>query len=155
MAYVAENRKFNTNFGKLKNNNSMNQIQRNNVALFNFSISEVSLVDGDLTVVCDTIAGDSETITVSLAEDKVELSTLLFNYSVGGSLEMFLALVWRLYLASVEDGSADADATGSDDTGSDGGDNAGDNDGTENTENTENTGSETTPETTPDNNGGD
>lgn len=110
MAYVPENQRYNTDYGKLKNNNTANQIQRNNVPLFNFSISEVTVEDGDLTVVCDTITGDTETITVTLGEDKAELSTLLYNYSTGGTLPMFLSVVWRLYLSTLDEEGVQVDA---------------------------------------------
>ena len=103
MAYVAENKKFNTNYGKIKNNNSRNTIERNNVALFNFSISEVTLEDGGLTVVCDTITGDTIEYSLDLDGDKCEFTEEMYNYTVGGSIEIFLALVWKLYLSTLDD----------------------------------------------------
>lgn len=103
MAYVAGNKKFNTNFGKIKNNNQMKQIQRNNTALFNFSISDVTVDDGVLTVVCDTITGDTVEYTLDLDSDAAELSAELYNYTVGGSIEIFLAIVWKLYLSTLDD----------------------------------------------------
>ena len=103
MAYVAENKKFNTNYGKIKNNNSRNTIERNNVALFNFSISEVTVEDGGLTVVCDTITGDTIEYSLDLDGDKCEFTEEMYNYTVGGSIEIFLALVWKLYLSTLDD----------------------------------------------------
>lgn len=103
MAYVAENKKFNTNYGKIKNNNSRNTIERNNVALFNFSISEVTVEDGGLTVVCDTITGDTVEYSLDLDGDKAEFTEEMYNYTVGGSIEIFLALVWKLYQSTLDD----------------------------------------------------
>lgn len=103
MAYVAENMKFKTNYGNIKNNNGMHQIQRNNSALFNFSISEVTVDDGGLTVVCDTITGDTITYTLDLDGDKAELTDEMYNYTVGGSVEIFLSLVWKLYQSTLDD----------------------------------------------------
>lgn len=140
MANVAENRKFNTNFGKIKNNNTMKQIQRNNVALFNFCVDAVDLTDGTLTIDCSTISDDSVTVEVDLADEQAELPTILYNYSVGGTLEMFLSLVWRLYLDTPVDASDDGDVvgddTGGDDAGSDNGNDSTDNTNTDNTDNT-------------------
>ena len=155
MANVAENRKFNTNFGKIKNNNQMKQIQRNNVALFNFCIEEVDLTDGTLTVDCSTISDDSVTVEVDLADEQAELPTILYNYSVGGTLEMFLSLVWRLYLDTPVD--AEGDDTGGDDAGSDAGSDNGNDNGNDNTDNTntDNTTTNTDDTTTTTNTDGD
>ena len=155
MANVAENRKFNTNFGKIKNNNTMKQIQRNNVALFNFCIEEVDLTDGTLTVDCSTISDDSVTVEVDLADEQAELPTILYNYSVGGTLEMFLSLVWRLYLDTPVD--AEGDDTGGDDAGSDAGSDNGNDNGNDNTDNTntDNTTTNTDDTTTTTNTDGD
>lgn len=162
MANVAENRKFNTNFGKIKNNNTMKQIQRYNVALFNFCIDSVEVDTGTLSVDCTTISGDSVTVEVDLADEQAELPTILYNYSVGGTLEMFLSLVWRLYLDTPVDAGDAGDVVGDDsgsdagsDNGNDNGNNSTDNTNTDNTDNTDNTTTNTDDTTTTTNTDGD
>jgi hypothetical protein len=103
MAYVAENKRFKTAFGFIKNNNTKHTIEKENAALFNFSISEVTVEDGSLTVVCDTITGDTVEYTLDLDGASAELSDELYNYSVGGTVEMFLAVVWKLYQSTLDD----------------------------------------------------
>lgn len=102
MAYVEENKVYNTVYGKLKNNNKMNQIQRENKALFQFSISEVTVDDGVLVVVCDAVTGETINYTLDLDDANAELTPELYNLSTGGSLQMFLALVWRLYTSTLD-----------------------------------------------------
>lgn len=102
MAYVEENKVYNTVYGKLKNNNKMKQIQRANKALFQFSISEVTVDDGVLSVVCDAVTGETINYTLDLDDANAELTPELYNLSTGGSLQMFLALVWRLYTSTLD-----------------------------------------------------
>lgn len=117
MTTVPLNQRFNTCFGKIKNNNSLHQIQRNNVTLFTFSISAVDVTDGLLSVTCDTVTGDQVIYSLDLEDDRAELSTDIYNYAVGGTVEIFLSVVWNLYLTVAEvdytdipDGEVDSEA---------------------------------------------
>lgn len=110
MAYVEENKVYNTVYGKLKNNNKMKQIQRENKALFQFSISEVTVDDGVLSVVCDAVTGDTINYTLDLSEANAELPAELYNLTTGGNVGVFLALVWRLYTSTLDSTGEQVDA---------------------------------------------
>jgi len=97
MTAVPQNRKYHTTFGYIKNNNTLHQIQRYNVTLFNFSISNIDITSGTLSVICDTVTDEQIIYTLDLEDDKATLSTDIFNYCVGGTVEMFLSIVWCLY----------------------------------------------------------
>ena len=102
MAYVKENRTWNTTYGVLKNNNKTHKIQRDNKTLFQFSISEVTVNDGVITVVCDTITGETINYQLDLDEKVAELPAELENLTTGGNIKIFLALVWRLYTSTLD-----------------------------------------------------
>ena len=97
MTTVPQNRKYHTTFGYIKNNNTLHQIQRYNVTLFNFSISNIDITTGTLSVICDTVTDEQIIYTLDLEDDKATLSTDIYNYCVGGTVEMFLSVVWCLY----------------------------------------------------------
>ena len=97
MTAVPQNQKYHTTFGYIKNNNTLHQIQRYNVTLFNFSISNIDITSGTLSVICDTVTDEQIIYTLDLEDDKATLSTDIFNYCVGGTVEMFLSIVWCLY----------------------------------------------------------
>lgn len=106
MTTVPTNQAFNTHYGKIKNNNTehliQHVVQQNNVTLFNFSISGVDVTDGLLSVTCDTVTGDQVIYSLDLEDDRAELSTDIYNYAVGGTVEIFLSVVWNLYLTVAE-----------------------------------------------------
>ena len=110
MAYVAENKTFKTVFGKMYNKNKAKQIILNGDVIFDFSISEVTVSEGNLTVVCNSITGSEISYTVDLDGAKAELPKELYNYTLNGTVQHFLALVWSLWESTVNSDGEQVDA---------------------------------------------
>lgn len=91
------NKKIKTVFGYLNNNRIKHKITRHTATLFNFSIEAVTVEDDTLMVLCKTITNKTIQYVLDLDNNRAELTPELFNYTTGGNIIIFLAIVWKIY----------------------------------------------------------